>query len=567
MNNQKHAESTVGCTAVVRTARSRPHDIQSKVQNGERSRGFLFVPNSGEKVRIQDRQQLKMMRAHVQHNYVERHKAEEMGYKPQRVNHDRLRPNQRRQSQSEPPVFHKLQMRFRLRPNGLERRHPYRYAKNNAKAKPEHNSNKTPTQVLRTSESCAIENGTWSPPVVMLGTTRMDPFGTMAVRVDPKDEDLLYKFHKLNRYPWCPINGHSSWSGFAMSDQLVLHVTLYSSGSHFNRQMRQSSDHVRVMQHKLAAISLINERLSDQEQATSDATIAAVAALTNIALAEEAFSEARKHMHGLETMVRMRGGLSALSSGVEHHLQRLISWNDLIYSEVYDAPLMFPPIDVWDESWGTLHDSKTFDLLPGLSQEELRAAGFVRNEVVDLIENIRTLCYAEMTNPLVQTEETCRMKRADMFHRIERRLRLSIECSKTPNESQSKSRIWRAASLAALLYTHHYLRGNPLTYRHFATLSMLLYDSLVDMSEELKEFDFAPAMLIWILSTGSVVSVSTPVNDFFLSLLAKTCARYGLGSEHQYLWALSGFLWTGEADERRYSALWRAIHPLRTSGG
>ena len=42
---------------------------------------------------------------------------------------------------------------------------------------------------------------------------------------------------------------------------------------------------------------------------------------------------------GLSAVINMRGGLLSLGDGVQTHLQRLISFNDLIYSELFDEEL------------------------------------------------------------------------------------------------------------------------------------------------------------------------------------------------------------------------------------
>ncbi|KAI1609475.1 hypothetical protein EDD36DRAFT_71659 [Exophiala viscosa] len=407
-------------------------------------------------------------------------------------------------------------------------------------------------------------------PLTLLEPQAIDPFGTLAVELNTKDEIFLHRFYKLDRYPWCPINGQSDWSIFAVSDQLVFHATMFSWGMHFRHRTPapKHDEEMQVIQHKLAAISLINSRLSDPEAATSDATIAAVAALTNIALVIDSYPEASKHMRGLEAIVKMRGGLSTLGSGVQLHLQRLISWNDLIYSEVFDEKLRFSPIEVWDEAWGTFQQPDESTSLPGLSYTELRAARVPRHDVLELLGDIQGLCRLEQTSPLLQTDEQGRMRRGDMFHRIERRLRLIVQADTAPGKNRWDATVWRAVSLTALVFTHHHLRGNPLKYRHFPVLSMQLHDTLLTMSEDLSEFAFAPILLLWVLSTGAIVSSNVEaVHQSFVTMLSRACVRYGLVEGDQFLWNMSGFLWIGEADEKRSSELWQEMERSMRQGG
>jgi hypothetical protein len=464
-------------------------------------------------------------------------------------------------------------MRFRMRSGELEQRFPYRYRKGKRSERrrgaKEEDSTAESAEVAKSpmvDENQVAADSGFVPgmPVTWLGSRRIDVFRVLPVQLDEADEASLQLFQQYDRYPWCPINGQNSWSSFAVSDQLVFHATMFSWGMHFRhrRPIPDPQEEMKTLQHKVAAISLINDRLSNSDQAANDETVAAVAALTNIALVIDSYPEASKHMAGLWAIVEMRGGLSSLASGVQQHLQRLISWNDLIYSEVFDEKLRFPPIEVWDESWGTLRRRNLPGSLPGLSRAELRAAGVPHHEVLHLLNDMRDLCDAEQTSPLRMTSDEGRMRRGDMFHRLERKLRVIIQGSTSAGNSRWDATVWRAVSIAALIFTHHHLRGNPLKYRHFNVLSMQLYDALLTMDEDLIELDFAPALLIWVLSTGAVVTTAMgAVHASFVFMLGKVCIRYGLADYDRFRWMLGQFLWTGEADEARYSRLWQELEP------
>ncbi|EXJ91073.1 hypothetical protein A1O1_04180 [Capronia coronata CBS 617.96] len=564
-----------------------------------RSGGFLFVASTGQKRQPSDQRQLRTLRAHVMQNYLDRTHSKQRQLPAEEADEDdeidhpltgRQRPGGHDRSTS---MTEGQKMRFRLKPDGLEQRYPLNQRKGSQRATKQ--QQQQPEQFESTS-STSMSTSSRAPqhgqkkmddvtqqefipglPLTWLGSQRIDPFGVLPVRFGTKEEASIINFRRMERYPWCPINGQSSWSGFAMSDQLVFHATLFSWGMHFRARAGAVSppdpeEEMQVMQHKLAAVKLINDRLSDLEQAASDETIAAVAALANIALVVDSFSEARKHMQGLDAIVRMRGGLSSLGeSGVQQHLQRLISWNDLIYSEVFDETLRFPPIKVWDEAWGSFQHPRLLGSLPGLSPQELRKARVAHHpDVVDLLENIRELCWAEQVTPLSRTDEPSRMRRGDMFLRIERRLRLIAQEDEYTRAHQQDdghwdARVWRAVALAALVYTHHNLRGNPSKYRHFGVLTIRLHDVLLAMDEGLSEFEFAPAMLIWMLHTGVTLSRRASVHGSFVSMLERACRRFGLLDRERFRWTLAGFLWTGEADERRCLASWQEVEQVQTS--
>jgi hypothetical protein len=500
------------------------------------------------------------------HNYLER-KQEVEANQAGRVS---LKSGPSQGEESKRGVSGGQKMRFRMRSGELQLRLPYRYRKGK-KAKrrneTEDEGGSTGKQPSATIEHQGATDSGFVPgmPATWLGSRKIDVFGVLPVQMEEGDETSLLLFHQYDRYPWCPINGQSSWPSFAISDQLVFHATLFSWGMHFRhrRPVPDPREDMKTLRHKGAAISLINSRLSDSNQAANDETVAAVAALTNIALVFDSYSEASKHMAGLWAIVQMRGGLASLKSSVQQHLQRLISWDDLIYSEVFDEKLRFPPIEVWDESWGTLERRQTTSgSLPGLSRAELRVAGVPYHYVVDLLHDMRELCETEQSSPLRMTNDQGRMRRADMFHRIERKLWVILQGDTVPGNNRWEATVWRAVSLSALLFTHHYLRGNPLKYRHFNVLSTQLYDTLLTMDQDLTELDFAPTLLIWVLSTGAVTtSLSPVVHSSFMFMLGRACAKYGLLDYDRFQWTLSQFLWTGEADDARYSNLWHELEP------
>ena len=91
---------------------------------------------------------------------------------------------------------------------------------------------------------------------------------------------------------------------------------------------------------------------------------------------------------------------------------------------------------------------------------------------------------------------------------------------------------------------------------------MQLYDTLLTMDEDLTELEFAPALLIWILSTGAVVTtLYAAVHSSFIFMLEKACVKYNLVDYDRFQWTLGQFLWTGDADAARYSKLWEELWP------
>lgn len=533
----------------------------SETLDGEETHpGLLFITSTGKRSDTHDRQQLKKVRTHVMNHYLDRNNAKEGSNK--------LRSNEAKPemavAKGNTGASAGQKMRFRLTSEGLELRNPHRLRKTKRRAQEVRSRGDPTADPPHQGDSDSV------PLVAMtlVGVSRNDPFNTLPARLNATDELLLSRFRTHERWPWCPINGQGLWPQFAYSDQLVFHATMYSFGMHFKCRTQPGvtippldpETDTRIIQHKLAAISLINDRLSDERQAVSDACIAAVATLTNIALVLDSHEEAKKHMQGLYAVIQMRGGLLSLGDGVQTHLQRLISFNDLAYSELFDEDLRFPPlVEVWNGAWSTLDEPDDFGSLPDLGRAELEYFKIHPHPVLEVLNDIRQLCYSERKKPLTQCDDVARMIRADVCLQLERRLRVIIKSVAPPSSNAIDGTFWRATALAAQIHVHRSLRGNPLRYRHFQILTTQLYDTLLTMDEGLPELDFAPTLAIWILSTGVLTCIDTVVRSEFLTMLRKACGRFHLGDWQTFHWTVTKFLWTGEADEERYRELWEEL--------
>ena len=140
---------------------------------------------------------------------------------------------------------------------------------------------------------------------------------------------------------WCPISGQSAWFPFAINDQLLFHATIYHWAMHFADTANDGmfASHPGVMRHKLIAIRMINDKLSDPVEAVKDESLGAVVAIINTEISYGSAEESARHMAGLRAMIKMRGGIETIGNGIAGLLQRLVGWTDLNYAELHGLPL------------------------------------------------------------------------------------------------------------------------------------------------------------------------------------------------------------------------------------
>jgi hypothetical protein len=391
-----------------------------------------------------------------------------------------------------------------------------------------------------------------------LGASGLDPFGVLPLNLTAGEEQLLSRFSHYQKWPWCPVSGQNLWPRFALSGKLIFSTTMYAWSMAFRSRLTGSNlstwleNNPEVLKHKLTTIRLVNRSLQDVKTAVNDQTVAAVAALANIELVFEGRCETTTyHMKGLRDLVALRGGLHTLRTPLQGLIRRLISWTDLIYAGLYEQRLHFPRVELWDVGWQTLDQLS----LPGspvcLAPIQIKQSGIADHEVIEILEITRQLSLAYRRRPPRYEAEPHRMQHADKCMALETRLNGIIHSTSLPSPFPGDpwSRpVWRSTALATMLYVHHFLRGVPLNMPQFQVWTEQLQEALSEPQDAFGQLAFAKALLLWILSVGSIASTVANTRAFFVGRLAATCLQYNLDLEKLDN-ILSVFIWTGDKND------------------
>ncbi len=143
--------------------------------------GFLFITSSGQRPK-QDRQQLRKLRGHVMHNYLERKVAEKHEIEPNGADAILLKST----GSLRPTMIEGQKLRFRMRSGELELRHPYRYRKGLPQKK-EAAERKTVPKSTTAKKSSVLDERQLATdsgfvpgiPVTWLGSRRIDVFDVL----------------------------------------------------------------------------------------------------------------------------------------------------------------------------------------------------------------------------------------------------------------------------------------------------------------------------------------------------------------------------------------------------
>jgi Fungal specific transcription factor domain len=403
-------------------------------------------------------------------------------------------------------------------------------------------------------------------PLLAFGVSRLDPFNVLPFAISRRDEELIDRFQHYEMETWCPVNGRGIWFAYAMQDEPLFHATFYHWGMHFENKVAEF--HLaspEILGHKLSSFRMINQRLSSGDQTVTYETLAAVAALVNVEIGFGSVEEATKHMRGLETMIEMIGGIERLKGSMDGVLQRFIGWIDLNYAELLGTKtqMMFAKDCNYSEKDVCLSTSTCFRRsISGIDYGPL-VWQKLQGDVINLLHEVRILCEDVNARPFRGLQERERVRRSDAFHDIERKLKnLTVVEEETAILETPSDRMWRATALAGSTYIHYMLRMLPLEYQQFNSLSRDLQTALALTGGPRGIWKNAPEILVWALTTGTIISERRIEHGWYVERLASACREVGYTSWDRYRQKMESFLWIERLDNVRYKKVWDQVELL-----
>ncbi|KAK5995075.1 hypothetical protein PT974_03468 [Cladobotryum mycophilum] len=154
-----------------------------------------------------------------------------------------------------------------------------------------------------------------------------DPFNALPLPSTPRIQ-LLIKQLMVRINSNSPTRDYRRyWFKHASHDLACFYIALSQSASDAGLVLQKGCSAEAVM-YLNKALHLVNQRLDDPVWRVRNTTIGAVAALASYEISNGSLGAARTHLLGLETMVRMRGGINHPS--ISNGLRRIVLWVDLV---------------------------------------------------------------------------------------------------------------------------------------------------------------------------------------------------------------------------------------------
>lgn len=137
-------------------------------------------------------------------------------------------------------------------------------------------------------------------------------------------------------------NVQQAWIKLALQDSAFFHAAL----SHYigvDGLDERRGDPVKALEHRMKALSVVQDRLQSHQVATCNATIAAVASICAYESSNGTLEGVKAHWIGLENLVKMRGCF--YKAGFTGSLERLVAWADLTAAFAIGSKPTIVPFD------------------------------------------------------------------------------------------------------------------------------------------------------------------------------------------------------------------------------
>lgn len=147
-------------------------------------------------------------------------------------------------------------------------------------------------------------------PISVLGQGRIDPFTRYPIHMSKGEYWLLDQVNSSKDL--CFKNLRERWLPLAINDAGAFHQ--YLSNASLNLAIRkgeETNDLVALAHHSLA-IRTVNSELADPSRSTSDDIIASILQFICYCICRDDFTSVKIHVKGLNKIIALRGGVSAL---------------------------------------------------------------------------------------------------------------------------------------------------------------------------------------------------------------------------------------------------------------
>ena len=383
--------------------------------------------------------------------------------------------------------------------------------------------------------------------------------------------DLLEYYHVSFWENSFAGNPEGIWLSITLSDAALFHANMCLVAQH-RRASRNSFNSSIYYWHRGEAMRIIGNRLDSQDEATSDATIAAVAILSNAdnhGLWTEDVQQS--HIDGLTQLVSLRGGLDKMS--VSNQIKRVIGWADLLHAIAHSRHPRLTFGECRKDA-----DRLVLDPHSDISDPDVLDVPLIIREI---LQNLRTLTMTKSRLLLARDKEVCKTFSSLLY--ATERFSLYVREEDIWNTNglqeghQESTSIWNVSATveafkaAVVLCTLHDLRDLPPQSAFFDNPVNRLVSSLGQLMNDPNLFgsryesrgtsESGLAVLLWMLLQLWKTTEHRPHERFLACLWTQQlCSSQNVANLDDFRRLLKMVVYSDEHCPRSTMSLWTEVH-------
>ncbi|OCK86431.1 hypothetical protein K432DRAFT_438525 [Lepidopterella palustris CBS 459.81] len=378
-----------------------------------------------------------------------------------------------------------------------------------------------------------------------------DPFNSIPKFGSDRAQFVLHFSYSNFTRPSFMMNLKIEWLSMATEDEAYFHALISHFTSHFSL-MHQRGDPLEALMHRIEAVKLVNARLGDPGMEASDGTISTVACIANYEALNGNLVSVQVHMNGLESMVKMRGGLD--TGDFPTYVHRKIAWADVNSATALGRDPVLPPIQQPKISH-LLAESAGF----AMCQMDLQPLG---KDVAEVFASLRHLSRVLILSSTTELRTLDALWWSDWIYWVKRTL-VTLSNVKGDKEKQLVSCI----AIAGHTIFEVCLRGISLNNRIIDRLVSRQKDALEKMLPKVTIDPAHPTRslsVLWSLFASATAATTRPECSWYVDKLVEVCNLLDLHNWEDVEAVLED-VWWHSSWKLPYQTLWDEVKAARVA--
>ncbi|OBT82419.1 hypothetical protein VE02_09391 [Pseudogymnoascus sp. 03VT05] len=340
----------------------------------------------------------------------------------------------------------------------------------------------------------------------------------------------------------------SMWVQFMFLDEAFFHCAIAASVTARNGLVVEKDDPKEAMRHLSQTFRLINERLSGND-AVSDATIAVVVILAQHERMRGHHREGLVHVGGLERMVQLRGGVTALSKYRPGLTQKMFKV-DLEYALHQGTATRFSAEDVVPNSAALFGRFKGSELNYDTNMiDHPRLSKYLSNNLQSVFIDMNSLAR------LMNDASAGHCPRIKPYVFLDTIILLGYRLLQVSPLSGPRpfSNLENAVHVGLAVFIRTLLRGLSMKVSNVPLVSDLARSVAQDhvCREQVDK-----EVILWILFIGRASAFEEADDEWFFPKMAETTRSLGIDSWEGVSRVLATFPWVNDIHGKSSQALW-----------